>query len=76
MIAAGELATYDHSKELIKDEFQLPEGVSVHVVASFITGFVATTVASPFDLIKTRYCWYICIIGIINLTGVYCIYCI
>ena len=31
------------------------ESVALHVVASLVTGFVATTVAAPFDIIKTRY---------------------
>jgi hypothetical protein len=54
-IAAGELATYDHSKHLIKAHLQISEGVHLHSFASLITGFVAATVAAPFDMIKTRY---------------------
>ena len=30
------------------------EGIGLHVAASLITGVVATTVAAPFDMIKTR----------------------
>jgi solute carrier family 25 protein 14/30 len=53
-IACGELATYDHSKHLLKAEFMMDDGPVTHVIASLITGFVAATVAAPFDLIKTR----------------------
>eukprot|EP01031_Cornospumella_fuschlensis_P037780 gene37779-45897_t len=50
----GELATYDHVKYLLKKHSPLEEGGSLHVVSSMITGLVATTVAAPFDLLKTR----------------------
>lgn len=53
-IAAGELATYDHSKAMLKTQFLIPEGYQLHLFASLITGIVATTVAAPFDMIKTR----------------------
>ena len=56
-IAAGELATYDHSKHLIKINLDIREGFPLHSLASLITGFVAATVAAPFDMIKTRYAW-------------------
>lgn len=54
MIAMGELATYDHVKYLLKKHSTLEEGGSLHIVSSMITGLVATTVAAPFDLLKTR----------------------
>lgn len=53
-IAAGELATYDHTKELLKFYSSISEGFTLHAIASLITGLVATTVAAPFDMIKTR----------------------
>jgi len=53
-IACGELATYDQSKVEIKSRFGVQEGALLHVGASLITGVVATTLAAPFDLIKTR----------------------
>ena len=54
-IAAGELATYDHAKATIKFYFNVGEGFFLHVISSLITGVVATTVAAPFDIIKTRF---------------------
>lgn len=58
-IAVGELATYDQSKSFIKSNFDGTEGFQLHVICSLITGVVATSVAAPFDLLKTRYI-YIC----------------
>jgi hypothetical protein len=53
-IAVGELATYDQSKIWLKKHFDFSEGFKLHTISSLITGFVATTVAAPFDLLKTR----------------------
>jgi hypothetical protein len=53
-IAAGELATYDHTKVMLKKHLSGAEGPQHHLIASFVTGLVATTVAAPFDVIKTR----------------------
>lgn len=53
-IAVGELATYDHSKVVLKAQFEMQEGFVLHTVSSLITGIVATTVAAPFDLLKSR----------------------
>lgn len=54
MISVGELATYDQAKHLLKKWTDLGEGWSLHICSSLITGLVATTVAAPFDLLKTR----------------------
>ena len=53
-ISVGELATYDQSKYLVKKHFEISEGFQLHAISSLITGVVATTVAAPFDLLKTR----------------------
>ena len=53
-IGVGELTTYDHVKHLLRDKGYVNEGFSLHAISSLITGLVATTVAAPFDLIKTR----------------------
>lgn len=53
-ISAGELASYDHSKTILKSYFQVKEGIPLHIGASLITGMIATTVAAPFDMVKTR----------------------
>ncbi len=53
-IAVGELATYDHVKYYLKKQFRFQDCFSTHILASLITGLVATTVAAPFDVIKSR----------------------
>lgn len=53
-IAVGELAAYDQCKHQLKDMFQLEEGVKLHGCSSLATGVCATTMAAPFDLVKTR----------------------
>lgn len=58
-IAAGELATYDQVKTTVKALFpDQRETATLHVLSSMVTGVVATTVAAPFDLLKTRYYFY------------------
>ncbi len=34
--------------------YNLNEGAALHIISSLITGLVATSMAAPFDLIKTR----------------------
>merc|ERR1711871_905214 len=55
VIAVGELTTYDVVKSEMKRRRVFgTESPLLHVTASLITGVVATTVAAPFDIIKTR----------------------
>ena len=51
-IAVGEVTTYDQVKSTLRRYY--PESFVLHVVTSLITGVVATTVAAPFDLLKSR----------------------
>mmetsp|Transcript_40031 Transcript_40031/g.87360 ORF Transcript_40031/g.87360 Transcript_40031/m.87360 type:complete len:318 (+) Transcript_40031:42-995(+) len=53
-ISVGEVACYDHSKHVLRDLLELQEGFFLHACASLVTGVCATTVAAPFDMIKTR----------------------
>jgi hypothetical protein len=54
-VSAGELATYDVAKGLLREAlFSGRDGVALHVAASLVTGCVAACVAAPFDLIKAR----------------------
>lgn len=60
-IAIGEVTTYDHTKSILKKHWPMEgraggqhrEPFSLHVVTSVITGVVATTVAAPFDTLKS-----------------------
>lgn len=51
-IAVGEVTTYDQVKSYFKRHYE--DSFGVHVACSLITGVVATTVAAPFDLLKSR----------------------
>ncbi|CAK9031336.1 unnamed protein product, partial [Durusdinium trenchii] len=59
-IAIGEVTTYDHAKATLRkhwpgrSEAGTKEPFSLHVASSLITGVVATTVAAPFDTLKSR----------------------
>ena len=46
------MTTYDQVKSTLRRHY--PDGFALHVVVSLITGVVATTVAAPFDLLKSR----------------------
>lgn len=56
-IAIGEVTTYDQAKVTLREHWPRgPNGeelFSLHVATSLITGVVATTVAAPFDTIKS-----------------------
>ena len=52
-IAVGEVTTYDQTKSWLRAS-GYPDDFQLHVVTSLITGLVATTVAAPFDLLKSR----------------------
>ena len=51
-IAVGEVTTYDQVKSSLRKHYE--DGFGLHVVVSLITGVVATTIAAPFDLLKSR----------------------
>lgn len=55
-IAVGEVTTYDHTKATLRRHVadQGPEPFWLHVVSSLVTGVVATTLAAPFDTLKSR----------------------
>lgn len=63
-IAIGEVTTYDYTKTALrpywlstgmeKGSTQRHEPFSLHIVTSLITGLVATTIAAPFDTLKSR----------------------
>lgn len=54
LMTVGQLATYDGFKRALLDYTSLKDGMSTHFTASFLAGFVATTICSPVDVIKTR----------------------
>ncbi|KAK6722841.1 hypothetical protein QX201_001666 [Fusarium graminearum] len=53
-MTAGQLASYDISKSLLLKYTPMEDNLKTHFTASFIAGFVAATITSPVDVIKTR----------------------
>jgi len=54
LMTASQLASYDGFKRLLIQHTPLEDNLTTHFSASFLAGFVATTVCSPVDVIKTR----------------------
>ncbi|KAL1600935.1 Mitochondrial dicarboxylate transporter [Nothophoma quercina] len=54
LMTVGQLATYDGFKGLLLSYTPLSDNLTTHFTASFLAGFVATTICSPVDVIKTR----------------------
>lgn len=54
LMTASQLASYDGFKRILIRNTPLEDGLTTHFLASFLAGFVATTICSPVDVIKTR----------------------
>jgi len=54
LMTASQLASYDTFKKLCMEKAGMGDNLGTHFTASFMAGFVATTVCSPVDVIKTR----------------------
>ncbi|KAI9820592.1 MAG: Mitochondrial dicarboxylate transporter [Pycnora praestabilis] len=54
LMTASQLASYDGFKRVLLSNTSLEDDLTTHFTASFAAGFVATTVCSPVDVIKTR----------------------
>lgn len=54
LMTASQLASYDAFKKLCIEKAGMSDNKTTHFTASFLAGFVATTVCSPVDVIKTR----------------------
>ncbi|OCT96432.1 hypothetical protein XELAEV_18014110mg [Xenopus laevis] len=55
IVNCAELVTYDLIKEEILNHRLMTDNMPCHFVAAFGAGFCATVVASPVDVVKTRY---------------------
>ena len=55
IINIGEIVVYDIVKETILSSGILEDGIPCHFSAAVAAGFTATLVASPVDVVKTRY---------------------
>lgn len=54
LMTVGQLATYDGFKQALLTNTSMKDNLATHFTASFLAGFVATTICSPVDVIKTR----------------------
>ena len=54
-LACGQLASYDHTKTVAKESGLMRDGIPLHLLASLVAGFCATTACQPFDTVKTRF---------------------
>lgn len=54
LMTASQLASYDAFKRILLEHLGMKDSMTTHFSASFLAGFVATTVCSPVDVIKTR----------------------
>ncbi len=55
IINVGEIVVYDAVKDLLVSGHWMKDSVPCHFVAAFAAGFAATLVASPVDVVKTRF---------------------
>jgi len=55
IINVGEIVVYDIAKEAIITNGLMRDGIPCHFSAAVVAGFCATLVASPVDVIKTRF---------------------
>ncbi|XP_026223853.1 mitochondrial uncoupling protein 2-like [Anabas testudineus] len=55
IVNCSELVTYDVIKELILKNNLMTDNVPCHFTAAFAAGFCTTIVASPVDVVKTRF---------------------
>lgn len=55
IVNAAELVCYDLIKEFILARKLMTDNVPCHFTSAFAAGFCATVVASPVDVVKTRF---------------------
>ena len=54
LMTASQLASYDGIKNTILHNTHLEDNLTTHFLSSIAAGFIATTICSPVDVIKTR----------------------
>ena len=54
LMTASQLASYDSIKQAILAKTRLRDDLNTHFLSSIAAGFIATTICSPVDVIKTK----------------------
>lgn len=54
LMTSSQLASYDMFKQSMIQRFGMPDNITTHFLSSLAAGFVATTICSPVDVVKTR----------------------
>ena len=54
LMTSSQLASYDMIKQTMTHRFHMADNITTHFVSSLAAGFVATTICSPVDVVKTR----------------------
>lgn len=54
LMTASQLASYDMFKQTMIQQLHMPDSVGTHFLSSLAASFVATTICSPVDVVKTR----------------------
>lgn len=54
LMTSSQLASYDMFKQTMIQRFHAPDNIITHFTSSLAAGFVATTICSPVDVVKTR----------------------
>ncbi len=54
LMTSSQLASYDTFKQTMTQRFGMPDNIGTHFISSLAAGFVATTICSPVDVVKTR----------------------
>jgi dicarboxylate transporter 10 len=54
LMTSSQLASYDAFKHVCLDNLHMDDGLLTHFTSSLAAGFVATTICSPVDVVKTR----------------------
>jgi len=55
LMTAGQLASYDTFKGMLLRNTNMKDNLTTHFTASIMAGFVATSIASPVDVVKTHH---------------------
>jgi solute carrier family 25 (mitochondrial uncoupling protein), member 8/9 len=53
-VNVGEMASYDQFKQMFLQYTKMKDDIVLHFICGFMAGFVATVIASPADVVKTR----------------------